>query len=90
MSMGLILFMIGFALALILILWLIFRLGKSRPSKKLKSPTKKISQRKKGNRTLKPELVSPTGEQLRENAMKLLKKNPEVVSQVIRQWLRNK
>ena len=88
--MQFILLMTSFALALILILWLIFRSGKSRHSKKLKSRTKKIAQRKKGNRTLKPEPISPTGEQLRDNATKLLKKNPEVVSQVIRQWLRDK
>jgi len=84
--MAFILFMTCFALALILILWLIFRSGKSSPTKKIKSPPKKKSQKKKVDTTP----VSPTGEQLRDNAIKLLKKNPKVVSQVVRQWLREK
>jgi hypothetical protein len=36
----------------------------------------------------KPAPLPVTGEQLRNNAMKLLKKNPEVISKVVKQWLR--
>ena len=81
-----------FALSLIFFLWLIFRSGKFQPRKKIKQTTKKIPRREKtpGISPLKSASDFPSGEQLRKNATELLKKNPEVVSRVIRKWLREK
>lgn len=90
--MAFILFMIGLALAVTLVLWLIFRSGKPRPTKK--PPTKKKPRRKKrpttGNTPFNPAQALENSEQLRKNAVELLKKNPQVISQVVRQWLREK
>ena len=85
-------FMAILALALIFALWLVFQPGKPRPRKKIKQTTKKIPRRKKtlGISPLKSASDFPSGEQLRKNATELLKKNPEVVSRVIRKWLREK
>lgn len=82
--MTFILFMIVLALFVILVFWLVFRPGSPQPAKKPKPSTKKV-QRAIAS---KPAPLPVTGEQLRNNAMKLLKKNPEVVSKVVKQWLR--
>lgn len=87
--MAFILFMTGFALILALILWLFFRQKKSRPSKKRKPSPKKIPQRKKGGIDSKSAPTPVSSEEMRNNATELLKKNPEVVSQVVKQWLRD-
>ena len=88
------LFMTGFALALALILWLILRSGKSRSVKRNRASTKSLSQRKnspaKEKTDLKPSPNQPNRELLRKNATDLLKKNPDVVREVVRQWMREK
>ncbi len=90
--MAFILFMIGFALVLMLILWVIFRPKKSKPTKKIKSHAKKIPPNVKTQAIVKsPENTEPdipSDEFMKEVATELLKKNPQVVSHVVKQWLR--
>lgn len=88
------LFMTGFALALALILWLILRSGKSRSVKRTHASAKNLPQRKnnpaKKKTALKASSNLPNRDQLRKNAIELLKKKPDVVREVVRQWLREK
>jgi len=89
--MAFILFMIGFAMVLVLILWMIFRPRKSHP-KKTKSQAKKIPQKVKPQAIVKSPVKTepdiPSDEFMKEVATELLKKNPQVVSHVVKQWLR--
>ena len=88
--MAFILFMIGFAMILTLILWMIFRTGKSNPAKKTKQRAKKTSSKARTatNKALKSEPDLPSDEDMKKIATELLKKNPEVVSHVVKQWLK--
>ena len=89
--MTFILFMIGFAIVLFLIFWMIFRPGKSQPAKKTKRRTKKTQAKTQTttNTASKSEPEVPSDEDMKKIATELLKKNPEVVSHVVKQWLRN-
>jgi flagellar biosynthesis/type III secretory pathway M-ring protein FliF/YscJ len=90
--MAFILFMISFALVLVFILWMIFRPGKPQPTKKTKRQAKKIPPKVKTpateNSPLNTEPEAPSDEFMKEVATELLKKNPQVVSHVVKQWLR--
>ena len=88
--MAFILFMIGFAMILTLIIWMIFRTGKPKPAKKTKQRAKKSSTKAKiaTSKALKSEPDLPSDEDMKKIATELLKKNPEVVSHVVKQWLR--
>jgi len=79
-------FMSSLALTLIFVLWLIFRSVKTRPRKKNKQTTKKIP----ANSPAKPDPNQRRKVFKRQVATELLKRNPEIVSAVIRQWLREK
>lgn len=86
------LFMIGFAMVLVLILWMIFRPKKSKPAKKTKSKAKKIPQKVKTQAIVKSPVNTepdvPSDEFMKVVATELLKKNPQIVSHVVKQWLR--
>jgi hypothetical protein len=84
------LFMIGFALVLVLILWMIFRPGKPQPAKKTKRQAKKIPPKVKIPATENSPINSdgPSDDFMKVVATELLKKNPEIVSHVVKQWLR--
>ena len=86
--MEFILFMIGFAMVLVFILWMIFRPGKSKPAKKTKRKTKKTLPKTTTNAALNSESDVPSDEVMKKVATEILKKNPEVVSHVVKQWLR--
>lgn len=91
--MAFILFMIGFAMVLVLILWMIFRPKKSQPAKKTnKNQAKKIPPKVKTQALVKSPTNTqpdvPSDEFMKEIATELLKKNPQVVSHVVKQWLR--
>ncbi len=92
--MAFILFMIGFALVLVLILWMIFRPKKPQPTKKTKRQPKKIPAKTKTPATEKAALNSepevPSDEYMKVIATELMKKNPEIVSHVVKQWLRKR
>ncbi|MBT3921072.1 MAG: hypothetical protein HOF21_00695 [Nitrospina sp.] len=100
MNMKFILFMVAFALLLTFILWLIFRSEKPKPVKKTKKLAKKTSPRKnsppkttspvKTNNPIDFEAEIPDEEMMKKVATELLKKNPEIVSYVVKQWLREK
>ncbi|MBT3366772.1 MAG: hypothetical protein HN472_01400 [Nitrospina sp.] len=94
MSIKFIIFMVVFALLLTLILWFIFRSGKNQPIKKLKKQTKKIPTKKKASLPAsnpeKPKSVLSNEEVRRIIATELFKRNPEVVTHVVKQWLREK
>ena len=79
-------FMSILALTLIFALWLIFRSVKPRPRKKIKQTTKKLP----ANSPAKPDPNQRRKVFKRQVATELLKRNPEIVSAVIRQWLREK
>ena len=79
-------FMSILALTLIFVLWLIFRSVKPRPRKKFKQTTKKLP----ANSPAKPDPNQQRKVFKRQVATELLKRNPEIVSAVIRQWLREK
>ena len=79
-------FMAILALALIFALWLVFQPGKPRPRKKIKQTTKKLP----ANSPAKPDPNQRRKVFKRQVATELLKRNPEIVSAVIRQWLREK
>lgn len=87
--MAFFLFMVAFTCSLGFILWLIYRTKKPKVKKRTKLTSKKTPHAKKGN-SQKPEPTFPSDEQLRKNATELLKKNPEVVTYVVKQWLREK
>ena len=81
-------FMAILALALIFALWLVFQLGKPRPRKKIKQATKKIP-------PTEPSPAKPDPNRRRkvfkkQVATELLKRNPDIVAAVIKQWLREK
>ena len=86
------LFMIVFALILVLILWLLFRPGKPQPVKKAKRQMKKMQPKGKPptttNSPLNAESDVPSDDHMKEIATELLKKNPKIVSHVVKQWLR--
>lgn len=88
------LFMIAFAFLLTLILWVIFKPRKRQPAKKTKRQVKKIPAKKKPqppiNDPLNPKPVVPSQEFKRKVATELLKRNPDIVTQVVKQWLREK
>jgi hypothetical protein len=92
--MEFIIFMIVFAFVLTFIFWLIFRSGKSQPSKKTIHKTKKLPPRKKTPTPaiipLNPKPVIPSLEFKKKVATELLKRNPEIVTAVIKKWLREK
>lgn len=92
--MEFILFMVGFAMVLVLILWMIFRPKKSQPAKKNKSQAKKLPPKVKTQAIAKSPINTepdvPSDEFMKEIATELLKKNPQVVSHVVKQWLRKK
>ena len=77
--------MVVFAFILTLILWLVFRPAK--PQKKSKRPVKKIAQPK---HTAKSVSKYFSQEQRQEIGIAIMKQDPEVVSKVIKQWLREK
>lgn len=85
--------MIGFALLLASIIWLILRINKTKPTKKKKRKTKKkLPTPKKITPTTnsansEPDI--PSDEDMKGVATELLKKNPKVVSYVVKQWIRN-
>ena len=79
-------FMSILALTLIFVLWLIFRSVKPRLRKKIKQTTKKLP----ANSPAKPDPNQRRKVFKRQVATELLKRNPEIVSAVIRQWLREK
>ena len=76
------------ALTLILIYWLVFRSNKSRRRKKIKQTTKKIPPTKPS--AVKPDPNLRRKEFKRQVATELLKRNPDIVAAVIKQWLREK
>jgi len=84
------LFMIGFALVLVFILWMIFRPRKPQPAKKIKRQAQKIPPKVKTpaieNRPLNSGVQDD--EYMKVVATELMKKNPEIVSHVVKQWLR--
>ena len=76
-------FMAILALALIFALWLVFQPGKPRPRKKIKQATKKIP-------PTKPDPNHRRKVFKKQVATELLKRNPDIVAAVIKQWLREK
>lgn len=84
------LFMIGFALVLVFILWMIFRPRKPKPTKKAKRQAQKIPPKVKTPAIENSPLNSGVqdDEYMKVVAMELMKKNPEIVSHVVKQWLR--
>ncbi len=76
-------FMAILALALIFALWLVFQPGKPRPRKKIKQATKKIP-------PTKPDPNRRRKVFKKQVATELLKRNPDIVAAVIKQWLREK
>jgi flagellar biosynthesis/type III secretory pathway M-ring protein FliF/YscJ len=85
--MKFLLFMIVFTLITIFILWMVFRPAKPKALKKSKRPTKQIARKKT---TAKPVPRYLSTEEKQKIVTTLLKKDPEVVSKVIKQWLREK
>ena len=94
MSMKFIIFMVVFAFLLTFMIWQIFKPGKPKPSKKPKRQTKKLPASKKvlpsAGKPLKPKPVLSNTEVRRIIATELFKRNPEVVTHVVKQWLREK
>ena len=89
--MAFFLFMIVFTMALIFLLWLAFRSKKPR-TRKATEKKKGISRKKKPPKKIIEEELSelPTEKELYVSATKLMKKNPVLVSQVIKRWLKEK
>jgi hypothetical protein len=85
--MEFIIFMIVFAFVLTFILWQVIKPRK--PSKKPKRQTKKIPPAKKITPE-KPKPVLSNSDVRRIIATELFKRNPEVVTQVVKQMLRKK
>ena len=71
---------------------MIFRPKKSKPTKKTKSQAKKLPPKLKKQAMVKSpidtEPDAPSDEFMKVVATELLKKNPEIVSHVVKQWLR--
>ena len=92
--MEFIIFMIVFAFVLTFILWLFFRSGEPQPSKKTIRKTKQLSPGKKTPTPaiipLNPKPVIPNLEFKKKVATEILKRNPEIVTAVIKKWLREK
>ena len=84
------LFMIGFALVLVFILWMIFRPRKPQPAKKTKRQAQKKPPKVKAPAIENSPLNSGVqdDEYMKVVATELMKKNPEIVSHVVKQWLR--
>ncbi len=72
---------------LLYIFWVLFKPEKKRPGKKV--ARKKIV-RKNKTADKKPAILLPNMQQIRRNTAEQMKKNPEIVSRVIRHWLREK
>jgi flagellar biosynthesis/type III secretory pathway M-ring protein FliF/YscJ len=85
--MTFLLFMTVFTLITIFILWMVFRSAKPKVIKKSKRPTKQITSKKT---TVKPVSDYPNAEQKQKIITELMKKDPVVVSKVIKKWLREK
>ena len=87
-------FMVVFALFLAFSLWQVFKPGKRKPSKKLKRQTKKLPTSKKAlppaGDPAKPKSVLSNAEVRRIIATELFKRNPDVVTHVVKQWLKEK
>jgi hypothetical protein len=68
-----------------------FRPKKSQPAKKTKSQAKKIPPKVKTQAIVKSPINTepdvPSDEFIKEGATELLKKNPQIVSHVLKQWL---
>jgi flagellar biosynthesis/type III secretory pathway M-ring protein FliF/YscJ len=88
MNMEFIIFMVIFALLLTSILWQIFKPGKPKRQKKKLPTSKKVPP--PASSPAKPKPVLSNEEVRRIIATELFKRNPEVVTQVVKQWLREK
>jgi flagellar biosynthesis/type III secretory pathway M-ring protein FliF/YscJ len=93
-SMKFIIFMVVFALFLAFSLWQVFKPGKRKPAKKLKRQAKKLPPSKKvaasASDPSKPKSVLSNAEVRRIIATELFKRNPDVVTHVVKQWLKEK
>jgi flagellar biosynthesis/type III secretory pathway M-ring protein FliF/YscJ len=74
-----------FTLIIIFALWMILR--STQPKKNIIRPKKKVLPKKNSARKNIKKAVFPNAEQKQKIATELLKKDPEVVSQVIKKWL---
>ncbi|MBT5028158.1 MAG: hypothetical protein HOH38_04470 [Nitrospinaceae bacterium] len=79
-------FMVIFTLVIVFAIWIIFR--PTQPKKKNIRPTRKALPGKKPARKNIKKDAFPNAEQKQKIATELLKRDPEVVSQVIKKWLR--